>query len=399
MKLNSINLPKVLENFSYKTAIVRVDYNVPVQEGRVLDDSRIRASIATIQKLQEYNIKIRLITHYGRPKGADKNYSTEFLVPILSDIFHQPVVFSDTLSPHSSPFVLYENIRFWEGEEKNDPQFAQKIASLGDFYVNDAFSVSHRAHASTEGVTKFLPSFAGLQMECEVTRLTQALTQPQPPFMAIIGGSKISTKISVLENLLPKVDACFIGGGMANTFLCAQGYEVGASLLEKAWITTAQDLLKKFPYIILPQDVVVTTQIEKDAPMRICSVQGIEKNEKIVDIGPQTIAQVQDSLNAAKTLIWNGPLGVFEVPPFHQGTQAVMKIVGDLSRNKQILSVIGGGETVAAAYQANVQEDLGFISTAGGAFLEWLEGKQLPGIIALCQNADTHERDKRENYQ
>lgn len=373
-----------IETWRGKTAVMRVDYNVPVREGQILDMTRIQASLPTLQLLLQNQVDVRILTHFGRPVGNDARFSTHFLCDALSQLLTNKIIFSDSWAPQDEAIVLYENVRFHEGEENNNKDFAQQLASLGDFYINDAFSVSHRAHASTEGITHFLPSYAGLALEHEMRELEKGLLHPQRPLFAIIGGAKVSSKWNVLQHILPLVDHCYIGGGMANTFLLAQGKPVGVSLVECDLVDSARGLLNQFEKKIhLPRDCVVATSLDSSEHVRTCSIDNVAKHEMIVDVGSETIRSWSSELQSARTVIWNGPMGVFEVPPFHQGTTNLMLVVAQYSKQKQLYSVIGGGETVAAATAAHVSGDIGFVSTAGGAFLEWLEGKKLPALIAL----------------
>lgn len=383
MKINCISSadPLLLKE---KTALLRVDYNVPVHEGEILDDTRIFCTIPTIQHLRKHGIKVRILTHFGRPKGQNiPELSTQFLVKPLSKFLGETVSFSKDFSPSEDNIVLYENLRFDPGEEKNDPEFAKKLSLLGDLFINDAFSVSHRAHASTVGVAEHLPSFMGQHLEKEWSSY-QSLQEPQKPYVGIIGGAKVSTKLPVLKNLLSKLDSCFVGGGMANTFLAAQDIYVADSLVEESMIPTAKELLKKHTNIMLPEDVVVTKDVQVPTDVRMCPINDIQEGEKIVDIGMITIQKIHEKLNEAETIVWNGPLGVFEIPPFDNGTLSIMKVLGAISQSRPMHSIAGGGETVAAAKASGVEEQLYFLSTAGGAFLEFLSGKTLPGIKALC---------------
>lgn len=385
MQAISINcLSKNASNIHKKTAVVRVDYNVPYKDGQILDDTRIRSSLPTINFLLKNQCGIRLLTHFGRPKGMRMEYSTKFLQGPLSQLLKKPVVFCSDWILQNDEIVLYENLRFTDWEEKNDPVFSQKLAGLGDFYVNDAFSVSHRSHASVEGITHYTPSYAGLALEKEIIGLEVALKTPQKPVLAIIGGSKISTKINVLKNLLKIVDFCFVGGSMANTFLKAQKIDIGKSLVEDDFIPVASSLLEEFANkIILPEDYITTDNPKTPTNNRIVLKSEHVGQGAVVDIGPRTINKIISVLDLCSTVVWNGPLGILEISPFDHGTIAIMKHVGSLSQKRKIFSVVGGGETVSAVHMAHQENNINFTSTAGGAFLEWLEGKDLPGIVCL----------------
>jgi phosphoglycerate kinase len=373
-----------------KTALVRVDFNVPMKDGEVADDSRIRAALPTIEYLREHGAKIVLLSHLGRPDGkVDDRYS---LLPVserLGELLHARCAFAsdcvgaaaEVAVERAKPgaVVMLENVRFHAEEEHNNPEFARRLAGLGDTFVNDAFGTAHRAHASTEGLAHHLPAVAGLLMEKEIVSIGSALEQPRRPFAAIVGGAKVSSKLGVLNNLIDRVDRLLIGGGMANTFLKAQGREVGRSLLEADLVPTATDLLGRGDKIVLPVDVVVTTDLKGEAPARTCAVDDVHADELIVDIGPRAIEQFRAEIEAAGTVLWNGPMGIFEDPRFAAGTLAVAHAMADSSAT----TIVGGGESVQAVEQAGVADKLTHVSTGGGASLEFIEGKVLPGVAAL----------------
>ncbi len=377
-----------------KTALVRVDFNVPMQDGRVADDSRIRAALPTIDYLRGRGARVVLLSHLGRPKGRpDPKYSLEPVAERLGELRGIPVPFAgDCVGPiaeaavkmiQPGEVVLLENLRFHAEEETNDPTFARQLAGLGDVFVNDAFGAAHRAHASTEAITHELPSVAGLLMEKEVWALGSALNDPQRPFVAIIGGAKVSTKLGVLRTLLDRVDALLIGGGMANTFLKAQGYEVGRSLLEAELVPQARELLEQARRrglkLVLPTDVMVTTSLEGDGPVRVAAAGEVQPDELIADIGPLSAQAYQEEIRSAGTVLWNGPMGVFERPAFASGTLAIARAMAD----SQATTIVGGGESVQAVEEAGVAERLTHVSTGGGASLEFIEGRTLPGVAAL----------------
>ena len=385
-------------DLSGKRALVRVDFNVPMQDGAVSDDTRLRAALPTIHYLSVRGAKVVLMSHFDRPKGkVVPSMSLKPIVAPLSALLEQPVTFSDDcIGPTAKAAVdglewggvaLLENVRFHPGEEKNDPAYAAKLASLGDLYVDDAFSTAHRAHASTEGVARLLPSYAGMAMALELEALDKALGHPKRPVMAVVGGAKVSTKLELLENLVGKLRYLAIGGGMANTFRFAQGYDIGASLCEKDMADTARDILERAKaagcQVILPTDVVVAAELEPGAASRVVDIKAVGAADKIFDIGPDSIAQVVDAMTKAATLIWNGPFGVFEVPPFDKATVAAAKEAASLAKTGRLVAVAGGGDTVSALHHAGVAADFTYVSTAGGAFLEWMEGKTLPGVAVL----------------
>ncbi len=384
-----------LEN---KRVLVRVDFNVPVQNGEISDDTRLRAALPTIEFLRKNCAKIILLSHFGRPKGKFvPDMSLAPVAPALGALLNCKVDFAqdckgeianDAVSRlNNSGVLLLENTRFYEGEEKNDAGLAKEIASLGDLYVNDAFSAAHRAHASTEGVTKFLPSYAGFSMAREIDHLEIALGKPERPVMAVVGGAKVSSKIDLLENLVTKVDILAIGGGMANTFLASQGIKIGKSLCENDLLEKAREISaaaqKANCAILLPIDVVVAKEFAPNPPTRTCANTETAEDEMILDAGPKSIAAIAAAMESAKTLIWNGPLGAFETPPFDIATVEAAKTAAALAKAKRLIAVAGGGDTVSALNQAQCSDDFTFISTAGGAFLEWMEGKELPGVKAL----------------
>jgi phosphoglycerate kinase len=381
-------------------ALVRVDFNVPMKDGGVTDDTRLRAALPTIAKLRARNAAVLLMAHFDRPKGKRvPEMSLRPVVEPLSALLGLPVEFCEDLrAPEQyaenlkpGEVMLLENLRFDPGEEANSPKFAQTLAGCGDLYVNDAFSAAHRAHASTEGLARLLPAYAGEQMRRELEALEAALGNPKRPVMGIVGGAKVSTKLDLLNNLVGKLDYLAIGGGMANTFRFAQGYEIGGSLCEKAMAGAAREILAKAEAagcrMILPTDVVVAEKLEAGAPSRVVELaeegEGVGADEKIFDVGPRTLAQILDAMAQATTLIWNGPLGVFEVQPFDRATVEAAQEAAKLAKAGALVAVAGGGDTVAALNAAGVAEDFTFVSTAGGAFLEWMEGKTLPGVAAL----------------
>jgi phosphoglycerate kinase len=382
-----------------KTALVRVDFNVPMEDGAVTDDTRLRVALPTINKLRDAGARVALLAHFDRPKG--KVVPSMSLQPVVDDLerlLGAPVRFaSDCVGDEAKAIiadlplggvVLLENVRFHAGEESNDPAFASQLAELGDLYVNDAFSAAHRAHASTEGIARLLPAYAGESMRRELDALDAALGNPQKPVLGIVGGSKVSSKLDLLQNLVGKLDRLAIGGGMANTFLHAQGVDVGGSLCEKDLADTARAILAeaadKGCEILLPIDVVIATEVKPGAETRTVLVrEDIGDEEKILDAGPLTVEKLIKAMALSRTLIWNGPLGVFEVPPFDAATVKAAQAAAQLAKAGALVAVAGGGDTVAALHHAGVADDMTFVSTAGGAFLEWMEGKPLPGVEAL----------------
>ncbi len=374
-----------------KRVLVRVDFNVPLQNGQITDDRRIRESLPTIEYLLTRGAKVILMSHLGRPKGKrDPQYSLRPVAERLSALLGRPVRFVDDCIGESveqgvqamapGEVVLLENLRFHPEEEANDPAFAQALARLGEIYVNDAFGSAHRAHASTEGVAHYLPAVAGLLMEKELRYLGNALANPERPFVAILGGAKVHDKIGVIQNLLPKVDRLLIGGGMAFTFLKAQGYEIGRSLLDSESIEFARQVLQQAgDKIVLPVDVVVAPEPRADTPAQVVPVDQIPPDMMGLDIGPQTVARFGEVVRTARTVVWNGPLGMFELPSFAEGTRGVLKAVAESSA----VSILGGGDTAAAAEQLGFADRITHLSTGGGASLEFLEGRDLPGVSAL----------------
>jgi phosphoglycerate kinase len=384
-----------------KRVLVRVDLNVPVKDGVVTDRLRIERQAPTIKELAARGARVIVLSHFDRPKGkVVPSMSLKPIAPALSEAIGLPVAFAEdcigetaqsaVASLRDGDVLLLENTRFHAGEEKNDPDFARAVAALGDIFVNDAFSAVHRAHATTEGLAHLLPSAAGRAMEAELSHLHKALDKPVRPVMAVVGGAKVSTKIELLGNLIKRVDVLVIGGGMANTFLAAQGIEVGKSLCERDQLDTARDILKTAAQtgaaILLPVDVVVAKEFKAHAAHRIVDVKDVASDEMILDVGPRTVEGFTERLEHANTLVWNGPFGAFETPPFDAATVAAARAVAARTREGKLLSVAGGGDTVAALNQAGVADDFTYVSTAGGAFLEWLEGKELPGVKALAQS-------------
>ncbi|WP_337187378.1 phosphoglycerate kinase [Phenylobacterium sp.] len=383
-----------------KRALVRVDFNVPMQDGAVSDDTRLRAALPTIEKLRKGGAKTILLAHFDRPKGKRvPEMSLKPVVEPLARVLGVPVAFAeDCIGPKAREAVnamqpgdvlLLENVRFHAGEEANDRAFADALAANGDLYVNDAFSAAHRAHASTEALAKRLQAFAGEQMRLELEALDAALGNPQRPVLGIVGGSKVSTKLDLLRNLVTKLDKLAIGGGMANTFLYAQGHDVGASYCEKDLADTARDIIRLAGQnnckLFLPLDVVVAEKMAPGAPARVRDAGSIDDDERILDAGPETVERLCRAMSNSRTLIWNGPLGVFEMQPFDKGTVTAAKHAAELARSGKLVAVAGGGDTVAALNLAGVTGDFTFVSTAGGAFLEWMEGKELPGVAALTR--------------
>ena len=381
-------------DLSGRRVLVRVDVNVPMEDGRVTDATRIERAAPTIRDIRAAGGTPILLAHFGRPKGkAVPEMSLRPLVPALSEAFGTPVRFADRDYAAAADalgegdVLLLENVRFHPGEEKNDAAFAQRLASLGDVYCNDAFSAAHRAHASTHAIAKLLPSCAGRLMEAELRALEAALGAPERPLMAVVGGAKVSTKLDLLANLVAKVDMLVIGGGMANTFLAAQGYEIGRSLAERDMVGKARAIAEKAGAagctILLPRDVVVAGALEPGAEARTVPVEDCPADAMILDAGPDSVFHIRQGMGDAATLIWNGPLGAFEVEPFDRGTTAAARAAAELTRAGKLVSVAGGGDTVAALAKAGVVDDFSYVSTAGGAFLEWMEGRTLPGVAAL----------------
>jgi len=375
-----------------KKALVRVDFNVPLSDGHITDDNRIQAALPTLRYLLDHGAAVILMSHLGRPKGSpDPKYSMKVTADHLGTLIDAPVHFcGTTVGPEATAaaaalqageLLVLENTRFDQREEQNDPAFAAELAKLGDLFVNDAFGSAHRAHASTAGVADYLPAVAGLLMEKELEYLGGALANPETPFVAIMGGAKISDKIAVIETLLTKVDAILVGGGMANTFLAAEGYEMGNSLVEEDALDQAIDLMRAGASIIqLPVDLRVANAFAADAESQVVSVEDVPAGWMALDIGPATIAHYSNRLAGAKTVIWNGPMGVFEFPVFAQGTVAIAEILASL---QGATTIVGGGDSAAAVAQSGLEEKMSHVSTGGGASLEFLEGKLLPGVAAL----------------
>ncbi|MBV8792618.1 MAG: phosphoglycerate kinase [Pseudolabrys sp.] len=384
-------------NAKDKRVLVRVDLNVPVDAGKITDTTRIDRSAATITELAHKGAKVILLSHFGRPKGRDQRDSLKPIAEAVGRLIHKPVAFTtDCVGPEAEKAVAamkagdilcLENTRYHKEEEENDPAFVAALAKLGDIYVNDAFSVAHRAHASTEGIAHRLPAYAGRAMQDELEALNKALEAPKKPVIAVIGGAKVSTKLELIENLINKVDGIVIGGGMANTFLHAQGLNIGKSLAEKDMADTARRILAKAEQrncaMILPVDGIVAYYFEANAPAHDYGIDAIPEDGLILDVGPLSVGRITAALADAATVIWNGPLGAFEMPPFDRGTVTVAKYAADRTRSGKLISVAGGGDTVAALNHAKVAKEFTYVSTAGGAFLEWMEGKALPGVEAL----------------
>ena len=378
-----------------KTALVRVDFNVPRnKDGSISDDTRLQASIPTIKALQKGGAKIVLLSHYGRPKGKpDPDLSLNFIVPALVEALDDEVSFSEKLSEplistmEPGEVLLIENTRFTDMETSGDRGMAEYLAKHGDLFVMDAFSAAHRNHASSAVVGEILPSYAGLSMERELDHISQVLDNPKKPVMGVIGGAKVSSKIDLLKSLVSKLDILAIGGGMANTFLYAQGHNVAASLCEKDLKDTALDILKAAKKakckILLPVDVITAKEFAANAKHKQCRLDDVKGKDMILDCGTATVEALMDAMDSAKTLIWNGPLGAFEMSPFDTSTVEAAKYAAKLTKAGKLISVAGGGDTVAALKHADAAEDFTFVSTAGGAFLEWMEGKPLPGVEIL----------------
>ncbi len=382
-----------------KRVLVRVDLNVPMQDGAVSDDTRLLATLPTVTELADKGAIVLLLAHFGRPKGNKQpGMSLSLVTRPYEQVLGRTVGFiGDCVGDLASQYVgmmqpgdvaILENTRFHAGEEKNDPALAQAMAAIGDLYVNDAFSAAHRAHASTEGIAHLLPSYAGRAMEKELKALEKALGNPERPVAAVVGGAKVSTKLDVLRHLVAKVDHLIIGGGMANTFLAARGVKVGKSLCEHDLAATAEQILaaaeKANCIVHLPYDVVVAKEFAANPPsLRTCNVHEVADDEMILDVGPAAVEALADAIKNCRTLVWNGPLGAFETPPFDAATVALARTAAALTQEGSLVSVAGGGDTVAALNHAGVADDFTFVSTAGGAFLEWMEGRELPGVMAL----------------
>jgi phosphoglycerate kinase len=385
-----------------KRVLVRADLNVPVKDGKVTDATRLERVVPGLLDLAKRGAKVIVISHFGRPKGApEAEFSLKPVADRLGQLLGRPVAFADdcvgeaarktvaALQPGG--IAVLENLRFHKGEEKNDPEFAAALAKLGDIFVSDAFSTAHRAHASTDAITRLLPSYAGPLMMEEISALRSVLDKPKRPVAAVVGGAKVSTKIPFLTNLAAKVDKLIIGGGMANTFLLAQGVSIGRSLAEPGFVGTAREIMHaakaRSCEIVLPADVVVAAEFEAGARSRVCPVLETPPDQMILDVGPKAIAHYTDVLSRCSTLLWNGPLGAFEIDPFGDGTFRLARAAAAATQAGKLTSVAGGGDTVAALNAAGVTQQFSYVSTAGGAFLEWLEGRELPGITALLRAA------------
>jgi phosphoglycerate kinase len=380
-----------------KRVLLRVDLNVPMEKGRVTDATRLERITPTVTEISRKGGKAILLAHFGRPKGRDPKDSLKPVAATLSQVLKKPVAFAEdcigqaaqqaVAAMKDGDILCLENTRFHKEEENNDPAFVGELAKLGDIWVNDAFSAAHRAHASTEGLGHKLPAYAGRTMQAELDALGKALESPTRPVIAIIGGAKVSTKIDLLQNLVSKVDALVIGGGMANTFLHAQGVRIGKSLAEKALAATALRIIERAAAancaIILPVDAVVAYHFAANAPSHAYGLDAIPAEGMILDVGPRSIARIHAAIDDAATLVWNGPLGAFELTPFDRGAMVAAKHAAERTKAKKLVSVAGGGDTVAALNQAGVAGDFTYVSTAGGAFLEWMEGKPLPGVEVL----------------
>ena len=384
-----------------KRALVRVDLNVPMADGRVTDETRLRALLPTVSELADKGAKVLLLAHFGRPKGAKHSeMSVSMVLDALQEVLGREVMFVPEIAGDivaqsigilaDGDIALLENTRFWPGEEQNDPELARAVAANGDLYVNDAFSAAHRAHMSTEGLAHILPAYAGRSMEAELKALESALGSPEHPVAAVVGGAKVSSKLDVLNNLVKQVDHLIIGGGMANTFLAARGINVGKSLCEHDLADTANAILEAADVagctVHLPYDVVTSVEFRANPPVRTVNVHEVAADEMILDVGPAAVEALADVLKTCRTLVWNGPLGAFEMEPFDAATVSLARTAAALTREGSLVSVAGGGDTVAALAHAGVTEDFTFVSTAGGAFLEWMEGKPLPGVDALNIN-------------
>ncbi|MDX3929118.1 MAG: phosphoglycerate kinase [Shinella sp.] len=389
-----------LSGITGKRVLVRVDLNVPVKDGKVTDATRIERVAPTILELSDKGAKVVLLAHFGRPKGEKAaDMSLEQILPAVEKVLGRKVVFvSDCIgepvaaalsAAANGDILLAENTRFHKGEEKNDPDFTKALAANGDIYVNDAFSAAHRAHASTEGLARLLPAYAGRTMQAELEALEKGLGNPERPVVAIVGGAKVSTKIDLLMNLVKKVDALVIGGGMANTFLAARGTEVGKSLCEHDLADTAKQIMIEAATatcaIVLPEDGVIAREFKAGAENEVVAIDAIPVDAMVLDAGPKTVAAISEWISRASTLVWNGPLGAFEIAPFDAATVAAAKHAAARTKQGALVSVAGGGDTVSALNHAGVADDFTYISTAGGAFLEWMEGKPLPGVEILHQ--------------
>lgn len=386
---------KTIDDFDFtdKTALVRVDYNVPIKDGVIQDDTRIRATLPTLKDLKERGAKIILLSHLGRPKGKpNAELSLSPIADHLSTLLDQKVTFFHDRAPslQAGDIALRENLRFNEGEEQNAPEFARELSTLGDVFVQDAFGTAHRAHASTVGIARFLPAIAGRLMAQEMSALQTILEKPEKPVCAVIGGAKIAGKLELLENMILKVDYLVLGGGMANTFLHALGYDMKASLYEAEMKDTCLGILDKASMsgckIIMPRDLVTTKKFEAGAPSQVQDIEHLESGDMGIDVGPDSIQYIKSVIEQCRSLIWNGPLGAFEIEPFDKGTNEVASFVAQQTKNGPLKSIAGGGDTVSALKKSDSLKDFSYISTGGGAFLEWLEGKTLPGIAILYQS-------------
>jgi phosphoglycerate kinase len=385
-----------------KVALVRVDLNLPMSDGAATDLTRVRVVAPTILELADAGAKVVLLAHFGRPKGErNSTMSTSMIIDAVQSVLGREVMFMpEVAGPVAAQAIgilrpgdvgLMENTRFWPGEEANDAGFARAIAANGDLYVNDAFSAAHRAHATTEGLAHVLPAYAGRAMQAELEALEKALGTPEKPVAAVVGGAKVSTKLAVLEHLVARVDHLIIGGGMANTFLAARGIDVGKSLCEHDLAAKAEAIMDAADAagctVHLPYDVVVAREFAANPPsLRTCNVHEVAADEMILDVGPQAVEALADVLKTCRTLVWNGPLGAFETPPFDEATVALARTAAALTKEGSLISVAGGGDTVAALNHAGVAEEFSYVSTAGGAFLEWMEGRELPGVAALSRS-------------
>lgn len=384
-----------------KTVLVRADLNVPMKDGVVSDATRITRLIPTLRELSNKGARVVILSHFGRPLNKEPSMSLRHILLELTTAYRAPVKFIDDCigdvpkiaiaQMNDGDVLLLENVRYYAEEEKNDATFAKSLAELGDLYVNDAFSCAHRAHASTEGIAHLLPSYAGRLMEAELDALSAALEKPERPVVALVGGSKISTKLDLLNNLVTKIDVLVLGGGMANTFLAAQGHPVGKSLCERDMKEQALQIIEtageSHCKILLPIDGVMAEEFKENAAHEITGVENIDATSMMLDIGPATVKLIEKALARAKTVLWNGPLGAFETKPFDASTMSIAKTVAQMTVDKKLISVAGGGDTVAALAAAGVEDKMTYVSSAGGAFLEWLEGKTLPGVKALMHSA------------
>jgi phosphoglycerate kinase len=397
--MNSFHTLDDLGDLAGRRALVRVDLNVPMEDGAVTDDTRMRATLPTVTELADKGAIVLLLAHFGRPKGEKRpDMSLSLVTRAYEQVLGRPVRYvgecqgelaaANVADMQPGDVAILENTRFHAGEEKNDPELVRAMAALGDLYVNDAFSAAHRAHASTEGLAHVLPAYAGRAMEAELVALQKALGEPERPVAAVVGGAKVSSKLEVLRHLVTKVDHLIIGGGMANTFLAARGIAVGRSLAEHDLTGTALEILDAAERanctVHLPYDVVVAKEFAANPPsLRTANVHEVDADEMILDVGPAAVEALADAIKTCRTLVWNGPLGAFETPPFDAATVALARTAAALTQSGSLVSVAGGGDTVAALNHAQVADRFSFVSTAGGAFLEWMEGKELPGVKAL----------------